>query len=163
MWRTVGLAIALVALALLAPAEVMGQKKKKNNNDKSGPKAAAADYAALRQVKQLDGKLVTFDGRAKTVTVRVEAAGRKEFELPVVEKVVVRKLNLGVEYDDRGFIKEYTAEQKRALRGSNPSVPGYHAKPEELQPGQDVSAVLGPARKDDKEARPVVRMIVIRK
>jgi hypothetical protein len=101
----------------------------------------------------------------------------KEFDLEPVEKLVVRRWVLPVEYDDKGNVKEYTKDEIAALRGKDKSVPGYQAKPEDLQAGQTVRVYLlapKPAKKAAKKeeendaktpsstiARPQVRMVLI--
>ena len=94
----------------------------------------------------------------------------KDFELPVSDKVVVRKLNLGLEYDNEGNIIQRTKEEIAKLKGKDPKVPGFAAKLEDLKTGQLVHLYLNPppkAEKDQKDEgvgntpRPTVRMIVI--
>jgi len=94
----------------------------------------------------------------------------KDFDLPVADKVVVRKLNLGMEYDNEGNVKTFTKEEIAKLKGNDPKVPGYAAKLEDLKAGQFVHLYLNPppkAEKDQKDEgvgnipRPTVRMIVI--
>jgi hypothetical protein len=90
----------------------------------------------------------------------------KDFELPVSEKVVVRKFNLGMEYDNEGNIIQRSKEEIAKLRGKDPKVPGYAAKLDDLKPGQTVHLYLTPPSKKEDEgvgniARPTVRMIVI--
>lgn len=90
----------------------------------------------------------------------------KDFELPVLDKVVVRKLNLGMEYDNEGNLVQRTKEEIAKLRGKDPKVPGFAAKLDDLKPGQIVHLYLNPPSKTEDEgvgnvARPTVRMIVI--
>jgi len=94
----------------------------------------------------------------------------KEFELPMVDKVVIRKLTLGIEYDNEGQIIQRTKEDIAKLKGKDPKVPGFAAKLDELKNGQVVHLFLNPAKVDknaDKDEgignipRPTVRMIVI--
>lgn len=94
----------------------------------------------------------------------------KEFDLPLVDKVVVRKLNLGIEYDNEGNILQRTKEEIAKLKGNDLRVPGFAAKLDDLKPGQVVHLYLNPAKVDKNAdpdegvgniARPTVRMIVI--
>jgi hypothetical protein len=92
----------------------------------------------------------------------------KDFDLPIEDNAVYRKLNLPFEYDDTGNVKKYTDKEKADLRGSDKSKPGYTAKFEELQAGQDLELFLTPPVKNDAAAvdmaaRPTIHMIVITK
>ncbi len=85
------------------------------------------------------------------------AASQKDFTLNLQENVTVRKLFLGVEYDDTGNVKTYSKEKIAALRGNDPAKPGYAAKVDELQPGQEVLLLLAKST----NGQPEVRMIVM--
>ena len=101
----------------------------------------------------------------------------KDFEFELAEKVSIRKLNLDLEYDDKGFPKTYTKEELTELRGKDPSKPGYTARLEDLQPAQEIKIYLAapkkvkaedaeekgakPAAKGENVEKPVVNMIVI--
>ena len=101
----------------------------------------------------------------------VVVTNTKDFDLAIEDKAVYRKLNLPFEYDDTGNVKTYTDKEKADLRGSDKSKPGYTAKYEDLQAGQDVELFLTappPAKKsadavDMPPAHPTVHMIVITK
>ena len=90
----------------------------------------------------------------------------KSFDLEVENKVVVRKLFVVTEYDDVGNLKQYTPGQLAEMKGKDATKPGYAAKYDELQPGQEVILHLAPpqagvGKKGDDAARPTVRMIVM--
>ena len=102
------------------------------------------------------------------------AKNGKDFELVVEDKADVRKMFIGVEYDDKGNIKEYSKAELAKLRGSDTSKPGYAAKLADVQAGTQVRLSLTPpknlAKKDDTKdkgegvgnvERPTVRMIVM--
>lgn len=91
-----------------------------------------------------------------------------DFELPLSDKVTVRRAGSGVEFDSSGFPKETAAGEKGMI--------GVAAKVDELKAGSQVKVYLGPiasaspAKKDANGAivtpanpggRPVVRMAVI--
>jgi len=78
----------------------------------------------------------------KTVTVA------KEFEFDVSDKLRVARVELPQEYDDKGSIVTYTKEELKKKRDD--VLPGYTAKPEELQPGQKVKLYLGTPPKKKK-------------
>jgi hypothetical protein len=73
----------------------------------------------------------------------------KEFELEFAAKVVLRKLNLPFEYDDKGNPKKYTPAEMAKLKGPG-NLPGYVAKIEDFTPGASATAIFGRATKDGK-------------
>jgi hypothetical protein len=96
----------------------------------------------------------------------------KEYEMVYAEKLVIRRMTIPPEYDDKGFLKTYTKEQLAKLRGNNPKIPGYAAKPDDVQVGQKVTVHLAPAKEVKKDEankeegvgnieRPQIRMLVI--
>jgi hypothetical protein len=93
-----------------------------------------------------------------------------DFELPLVDKAAIRRLSLGVEYDDKGNMKE-----PNLAKGAG-GLPGFAAKLEDLSNGAPVKVYLTPPKstagvpkkKDENGAilglpanRPQVRMIVM--
>ncbi len=93
---------------------------------------------------------------------------QKDFELEIQDKASVRRLTLPVEYDDMGNVKKYTKAELAELRGTESSKPGYAAKLDDLQPGQDVTLYLTPPSKQaaadlgtTQSNRSTVRMIVV--
>jgi hypothetical protein len=110
----------------------------------------------------------------------VTVTNTKDFDLALQEKVVLRKLILPFEYDDTGKPKTYTDKEKADLRGDDKTKPGYTAKLDEFQAGQEVKLHLVPPVKKEKEAdkdkekdkddkapeevlRPTVKMVVLTK
>jgi hypothetical protein len=86
----------------------------------------------------------------------------KDYDFVMREGVVLRKMFVREEFDDRGNIKRYTKDELARLRGTDSSIPGYAATFEELQPGQEVTLFLAaPAKTEGEAARPRVRMIVL--
>jgi hypothetical protein len=90
----------------------------------------------------------------------------KDYDFILREDVVLRKLFVGEQFDDMGNIKQYTPAELTKLRGKDSSKPGYAAKFEDLQPGQEVTLFLStPAKSADGEAssadRPSVRMVIL--
>jgi len=99
----------------------------------------------------------------------------KEFDLDLVDNVIVRWLNPPFEYDDKGEAKKYTKEELAKMKGKDAKLPGYEAKLDSLLPGQTVKVYLkapvkGASKKnllDEAEgnpgagSRPTVAMIVI--
>jgi hypothetical protein len=66
----------------------------------------------------------------------------KDFELPVDDKVVVRRQNLPYQYDDKGNVVQFSKEEIEKLRGKDKSKPGYEAKFEDLAQGMLVKLYL---------------------
>ncbi len=92
-----------------------------------------------------------------------------DFELPLTDKATVRRLHLGVEYDDKGNPKD----QKAAAKGEG-GLPGFAAKIDDLNTGDHVKVYLvAPSKAAPKKdadgalidgqlpGHPQVRMIVL--
>ncbi len=77
----------------------------------------------------------------------------KDFDVEVPEEVVVRRLSLPGEYDDKGNVKEYTEAEKKELRGKDPKVPGYAATWDDVQVGQKVKLYLGKKKAAEKSKK----------
>ncbi len=88
------------------------------------------------------------------------AMAYKDVNIEVPEEVVVRRVNLPLEYDDKGNVKEFTEKEKKELKGTDPKKPGYSAKWDDVQVGQKVKFYLGVKKaakkkvvsEEDKEA-----------
>src|SRR4051812_13418515 len=80
--------------------------------------------------------------------------GKKDFELETIEKVVIRKMFLETNYDDKGTLIEYNREAIAKLKGSG-KYPGYAAKMEEIETGMIAKLMLvpvaNPVKKNTKE------------
>jgi hypothetical protein len=74
----------------------------------------------------------------------------KEFDFDVAPDLKVARAKLPMEYDDKGNIKEYTKEELKKMR--DPNMPGYTAKIEDLQAGQQVKLYLGKPKKTKKKS-----------
>lgn len=73
----------------------------------------------------------------------------KEFTLAISDKARVARKSLGLEYDDKGNIKEYTPEQLKKMKDDK--LPGYKAKMGDLSAGEMVYVYLvTPKGKDNK-------------
>jgi hypothetical protein len=130
---------------------------------------------ARLQAQQANAAFDPRNSPFRTVTASVT------FQLPIVENLKVARSQPEVEYDDKGQVIEYTAEELKKRR--DPDMPGYSAKVDDLRAGQLVTVYLGkhkPAARDkeknidgpkDKEkpkdiaaaeeSRPEIRMILI--
>lgn len=77
---------------------------------------------------------------------------KKTIEFHAGENMVVRNLNLPVEYNEKGVLKKFTPEEIKKLKGDKPNLIGYESKVEDLQVGQIVKVTL--ARKKAEAKKP---------
>ena len=80
----------------------------------------------------------------------------KELEVPIRENTKFRFKEPVEAFDEKGNIKVYTSQDLKKLKGSNPNLPGYEAKPENIVPGHLVTITL--AKQDNK---PFASMIMV--
>jgi len=78
----------------------------------------------------------------------------KDFDLDMSDKVILRKMFLETEYDDKGELKTYTDKEKADLRGKDLSQKGYTAKMEDLQTGQIAEIYLKMPKKTKPASDP---------
>lgn len=85
---------------------------------------------------------------------------KKTVEFHASDDIIVRRLNLPSEYDEKGQPKKYSAEELRKLRGNKPNLPGYEAKLEDLTTGTLVKVTTvaktkpsSSAKKEDKDSK----------
>jgi hypothetical protein len=76
----------------------------------------------------------------------------RDFDLVLQDKIVYRKMTLGLEYDDTGNAKTYTKAEIAKLKGSDSTKPGYTATASEFHPNQIVYIYLSPAKKAAKSS-----------
>jgi len=79
----------------------------------------------------------------------------KQFDMEGIDKLVIRRLNLPFEYDEKGYPKKYSKEDLDRLKGKDKTLPGYEAGLLDLQTSQTVQVYLAkskPAQKDAKAA-----------
>src|SRR5262249_33902089 len=109
-------------------------------------------------MQQLEAQILTQELRSVKVVTE-----HKEFDLASTANVVVRLLELPVQYDDKGYLKKYTAAELKELKGKNPDLPGYAADFSRLQTGQTVQVTLVRAKGKDEpdDKKPQVSTIVI--
>lgn len=105
---------------------------------------------------------------------------KKDYELPLTEKIVTRKTFMPFEYDDMGNVKKYSPAELAKLKGKDSSKPGYESKLDEIVPGMGATLYLRAATKSsgstkrnpddppppavsDTDGRPSVTMIVLTK
>lgn len=72
----------------------------------------------------------------------------KELEVPIKENTKFRFKEPIEAFDDKGNIKVYSQQDLKKLKGSNPELPGYEAKSDNIIPGHLVTITLG--KQDNK-------------
>jgi len=114
------------------------------------------DIAQLNQeVAQYKAKLASASGKAEANAEKGIVMVSKEFQVDVPDNVIVRRLSLPFEYDDKGNVKTWSDKEKADLKGTDKSLPGYKAKYEDLAPGAKVTLHLSPpaAKKTESKAK----------
>jgi hypothetical protein len=133
-------------------------------------RAAQAQYQAAQEMqREMQRQAQRMAENAKRGgPFKVESSG-KSYEFAVRDEVIVRRMTLPFLYDDKGNVKQYTEKEVAKLKGTNPKLPGYQAKLEDLEPGHMVKLYIQ-APKEGKIGgvdlvgniiRPEVRMIVL--
>lgn len=155
-----------IALARARNPTDYRRKLQQLQRDMQRLRTAMAKAAAKARTSQ---RTSSTNGPFKLVTEK------KEFDLDVADKLIVRRLNPPFEYDDRGEVKTYTREELAKMRGTDTRLPGYAATISDLMPGQTVKVYLraptGAAKERNllnevegvpsRASRPSVAMIVI--
>lgn len=106
--------------------------------------------------------------RNQKAAIKVETTARS-FDFTLKDNLIIRRMNLPFAYDDKGNVKQYTLEEMQKLKGTNPKLPGYEAKMEDLEPGQMVRLYIAPPKEGKVGAvdlvgniiKPEVRVVVI--
>ena len=130
-------------------------KNDKDNNNKNDNKKGKDNNKSpnsqiqnlQKQAAQAQAKQIQMLKSMKVVTEWVE------IEIPIKETTKIRTKTPLQVYDDKGNIKKYSPEELKTLKGSNPALPGYEVKLDELTPGAVVEVTLNrsPGNKDDKK------------
>lgn len=95
MWqlsRLVGFTAVLMGLLAFTSSEVRGQKNKNPGPKDSGNSATPADYAMIKNAKELVGTIVSIEGASKTLTIRVPTsyyAPNEKYKPPQLPKQTV--------------------------------------------------------------------------
>ena len=117
-------------------------KNDDNNKPKNSKSKNGQNQASQAQAKQIQ--------MLKSMKVATEWV---EVEIPIKETTKIRTKTPLQVYDDKGNIKKYSPEELKTLKGTNPNLPGYEVKIDELTPGAVIEVTLNksPANKDDKK------------
>lgn len=71
----------------------------------------------------------------------------RDFDFQADENVKVRVKDLPEQFDEKGVIKKYTAQEKAEFKGKDKNLPGYESSIDALKVGQIVQATLGAHKK----------------
>jgi len=118
----------------------------RRNNTSSGNQAQNRQ----RQIAQAQAKQIQM---LKSMKVAIDWV---EIEVPVKEATKIRTKAPLEAFDEKGSIKKYTTEELKTLKGTNPNLPGYEVKLDEITPGTVVEITLGKSagNKDEKKDDP---------
>ena len=171
----------MIGLLLMLPENAQSQNKEKNKNANVVP-ATPQDYKNLARTKEVIGIVVSADVKALTFRIdmphmqpnagqlygkRRRGGGKvvhdyKEYDLGVADNVVVKKMHLNADYDDKGNFKINEAAQKE-LRSK-----GFIAATiGDIKSGNIAKLVLTMPKTDAKEegvgniTKPVVKTIYL--
>lgn len=146
-----------------------------NNNNRGGFRGGAGNSAAMQQARmmqqlqqaQIQAYMKAIQQAQQNVAKGLAPNGMKivteskEFDIPLSEKVITRRMTLPADYDDKGNLKTYSKEEMAKLKGSE-NRPGYAARIDDLQPGAQVKLFLTPGRAEaGGVAKPTVTMVLI--
>jgi len=67
---------------------------------------------------------------------------KQDFDFQTDENFKVRVKDLPEQFDEKGNIKKYTAQEKAELKGKDKNLPGYESSPDALKVGQTVLVML---------------------
>jgi len=113
-----------------------------------------------KAIAQLQRSAVAADAQLAREGIRMAAAMptlkpiqvKQTVEFQAKEDVKVRTMILPEQFDDKGNRKEYTKEEKEALKGKDKTLPGYESSLERLEVGQKLRVVLEPAKNKSKSS-----------
>jgi hypothetical protein len=157
---------------VVLPFAVTAQNGNNKNKGKT-TQATPQEYAQLTRLSQIVGKIVSTDatkitfsidhphavpstsGRARRATVQHDQI---EFELPLKEKAVVRKMYISMGFDEKGNPKTSASPDDKGKKPAAAPGGGYACDIADLIPGTVVRLQLAPpkksatAKKDDDAA-----------
>jgi hypothetical protein len=126
-------------------------------------------WVRAQKLQQFEIDVLRQQNRAAGQTFKT-ISEHKDFDLQSTADVTVRYQDPPAQYDDKGYLKKYTAAELKEMKGKDSNLPGYAADFDKLAPGQTVRVTLAKPKADkdkpkDKDApddvKPLVSMIVI--
>ena len=94
----------------------------------------------------------TMDYQKELPKRSVDIYSPKQLDVRAAEKIRVRHMDPPQEYDDRGFLKQWTPKELAAMKG-NTKMPGYPVTLEALKTNQKVHVFLVPAPRSKEKKR----------
>jgi hypothetical protein len=99
------------------------------------------DVATAKKPQEQANKLKQLENAMGLLEKHMEKAAQdiktvtehKTVDFQIARDAKLRIMVLPARFDDEGKIKTYTDEEKKALKGDNPSLPGYEAKLSDLK------------------------------
>ena len=129
-------------------------KDNNNNNKNDNKKGKDNNKSPNSQIQNLQKQIAQAQAKQIQMLKSLKVATEwVEIEIPINETTKIRTKTPLEVYDDKGYIKKYTPEELKTLKGSNPNLPGYEVKIDELNPGAVVEVTLNrsPGNKNDKK------------
>ena len=129
---------------------------KDNNNKNDNKKGKDNNKSPNSQIQNLQKQIAQAQAKQIQMLKSLKIATEwVEIEIPINETTKIRTKTPLEVYDDKGYIKKYTAEELKTLKGSNPNLPGYEVKIDDLNPGAVVEVTLNrsPGNKDDDKKK----------
>lgn len=120
---------------------------------------------AIAQAKPQDRFKLNFDFQIELAKRQNDIYTTQDFDVRAVENVKVRTVDPPMEYDDKGFPKQWTPKELQALRG-NSTLPGYPSTYEFVRSGQNVQVYLVrpkmvPRKKGEDPKEPIADVVMI--
>lgn len=181
------LLLSVIVFATPLMAQQQPQQKKQQQGKKR--EATPNEYALLGQYREVQAKIVSTDPTNQQATIEIDVPhlersatmrssrgkGKKgkgsrpsfkvevdhlDFTLPLVSNAPIRKMNLPVEYDERGNLKELSSLEKLQLKGKS-DLPGYAATLQDLKAGTTVKAqLLAPKSGSAVGSKPQIKTLI---
>jgi len=129
---------------------------KDNNNKNDNKKGKDNNKSPNSQIQNLQKQVAQAQSKQIQMLKSLKIATEwVEIEIPINETTKIRTKTPLEVYDDKGYIKKYTVEELKTLKGSNPNLPGYDVKIDDLNPGAVVEVTLNrsPGNKDDDKKK----------
>ena len=129
---------------------------KDNNNKNDNKKGKDNNKSPNSQIQNLQKQIAQAQAKQIQMLKSLKIATEwVEIEIPINETTKIRTKTPLEVYDDKGYIKKYTVEELKTLKGSNPNLPGYDVKIDDLNPGAVVEVTLNrsPGNKDDDKKK----------
>lgn len=152
------------------PKKKDGDKKdgdKDAKDPKKGDKPEKEKYFPIGQpvvgtlMKVDNGLRIFVNTKQRVINGKQVQWQEKQIDYEIGEDMEVRIEKLGVVFDDKGRIKQYTKQEELELKGPDKKAFGFPADADALKQGQVVRLFLGKRKSTPKGEPPVIYMIHI--